>query len=316
VITLQSVRGQALALVPLAVGLLFGALVLPRSVPPEEIPSPTIDARLLTRVEAEDDARAARVATSELSSRVRAVGSGFRAFNEAEATQADEATISRARDAMIQSLRVLSDAEVGALLDLRAYELRTFLAEVRRFEQTGNVSDELVQVGGTFISRMQKVGWCTGHRLAMSDDARRAAFKTTWNHTLSVDSSPRFALTLDEYRALYAFYFTHPHISDAERARIEATFERSPDAVGRERALEAAEKATGGWLLGKITELAKIDPTYPAPLARAAAFFMRRDYQASAGIYQGWLDDHPGGLWTLRVQNHLRAAILAEGATK
>jgi hypothetical protein len=303
--------------VPLVVGLVLGAVVLPRGVPPDEIPSPTIDARLLAQVEAADDARAARVASTQLSSRLRAIGSEFRAFNEAEATQADEATISRARDALIRSLRELTDAEIDQLLDLRAYELHAFLTEVRRFEQTGTVSEELLQVGGTFLSRMEKVGWCTGHKLAMSDDARRAAFKTTWNHTLSVDTSPRFALTLDEHRALYTFYFTHPHISDAERGRIDAAFLKSPDTVGRERAIEAAEKATGGWLLGKIGELAKIDPSYPAPLARAAAFFLRRDYQSAAGLYQSWLDVHPNGLWTLRVQNHLRAAILAaEGAVK
>jgi hypothetical protein len=302
---------QALALVPLAVGLIFGALILPRSVPPEEIPAPILDARLLARTAAEDDTRAARVNSAPLSSRVRAVGSGFRAFNDAEGRHGDEATISHARDMLWKALRDTTDADTEPLLDLRAYHLSQFLTEARRYERTGEVSDELLQVGGTFVERMEKVGWCSQHRLAMAEEARRAAFKATWNRLLGLDASPRFALTLDEYRALYAFYFSHPHASEAERARIDVVLQRAPDVAGQERAVAATKKATANWLIGKIGELAKIDPSYPADLARGAALFLRQDYRGSAAIYQNWLDRHPSGLWTLRVQNHLRAAGLA-----
>jgi hypothetical protein len=312
--TLKSLQAQALALVPLVVGMIFGALVLPRRVPPDEIPAPSIDGRALSRTEAEDDARAARVARAPLTSQLRAVGSDFRAFNIAEGTGGNEATIAAAREQLFQALRQATDADpVEGLLDLRAFQMRSFLEAVRHFEHTGETSPDLLELGGTFVARMQKVGWCVGHTLLMSDEARRAAFKATWTHTMGLDSSRAFALTLDEHRALYAFYFKHPHATELGRARL------GPDAPtppgGRERIVEAGDRAAASWLLTKISELAKIDPTYPTQLGQAAALYLRRDYRGSASLYQSWLETHPNGAWTLRVQNHLRAALLAAAET-
>ncbi len=302
-LTMQSTAGQALALVPLAVGLLFGALVLPRGVPPDEIPAPTIDGRALARTIGDDEARAARVASVALGSRIRAVGSAFRAFNVAEADHADVDRIASARAAIVDSLKGVMDDDLEALRDLRAFHMVGFLAEVRRYEQTGEVSDELRELGGTFVSRMETVGWSVHHRVAMPDPVRRAAFKLTWNRTVLLDSSPRFALTLDETRALYAFYFSRP------RGGAVAV---PGDVLGQRHAREAARKAAATWLLTKVAELSRIDPTYPGELARAAALYMKRDFRGSAAQYQTWLDAHPDGPWTLRAQNHLRAAMLAE----
>jgi hypothetical protein len=311
---LQSVTAQALALVPLAVGLVFGAVALPRSVPPDAVPSPSVDARVLTRVAKEDDARALRVAAKPLSSTVRAVGSDFRAFNEAEATGADEATIAQARDAVVRSVRGTKDSDIEGLLDLRAYQLGAFLAEARQFERTGAVSAELRALGGTFIDRMTTVGWCYQHHLAMGDAVRRAAFKLTWNRVLLFDGDLRFALTLDETRELYAFYFSHPHASEAQRLRFEAAVKAAPDDAARARAIDAERVAIAGWLLAKVGELSQVDPSYPTVLARGAALYMKHDYSGSAASYEAWLEAHPGGLWTLRAQNHLRAALLASRA--
>jgi hypothetical protein len=304
-----------LALVPLAVGLLFGGLALPRSVPPREIPEPIIDGLALSATEAEDEARAARVVTTGLSSRLRAVGSAFRAFNEAEARKADEATLGGAGDSLVRAVRAVTDAEVEGLLDLRAYQVHGFLKEVHHYEQTGEQSEELLQLGGTFVERMEKAGWCARHKVLLSEDARRTAFKATWNHLLGLDASPRFALALDEQRALYAFYLRHPHPPESERARVDAVVQRMHDDASRTHAQETVERATATWLLAKIGELAKIDKTYPVDLARGAVFFLRRDYRASASMYQGWLERNPTGAWTLRVQNYLRASLLAADGT-
>jgi hypothetical protein len=310
---LGSVTAQALALVPLVVGLTLGAVSLPRSVPPDDIPLPEMDARALTRIVADDDARAARVLSGEpLPSVVRAVGSALRAFNTAEATFANEATIGRARSDIDRAVRETTDRDFEALLDLRAVEMSRFLIEVRRFEQSGVVSDELQSLGGTFIDRLTKVGWCAEHRVAMPDLVRRAAFKLTWNRLALLDRDPRFRLALDEERALYAFYFTHPHAAEDQRALLRASIGTAPDGPACVRAQEAEERAIAAWLLTKIGELGKIDPTYPTQLARAAALFMKHDYLGSATVYEAWLDEHHGGLWTLRVQNHLQAALAAQ----
>ena len=310
---LHSVAGQALALVPVVVGLLFGGLALPRSVPPEDVPRPTIDSRILARIVADDDARAARVRATPLPSPVRAVGSGFRAFNTAEARHEDEVAIARTRDDINRAILATTDADTEGLLDLRAFQMSAFLEELRGFERTGKVSDGLEEYGGTFVERMTKVGWCDRHRIAMPDLVRRAAFKLTWNRTLVLDGNPRFALALDETRALYAFYLSHPHPSESDRAHLEAMTHAARDRVACERVEEATQRATGNWLLGKIGELGRVDPTYPAPLARAAALFMTHDYGGSAAGYEAWLQAHPNGPWTLRVQNHLQGCASRGG---
>lgn len=308
---LESLAGQSLALVPLIVGLLFGALALPRNVPPEEVPAPTIDARSLARLFAADDARAAQADRAPLPASVRAIGSAFRAFNAAEAARSEEATILKARSQVVDAIRDIKGADTDALLELRAFQLRSFLTEARRFEQTGEVSQELREVGGTFVDRMKKAGWCEGHHLAMPEAARRAAFKLTWNRTVLLEANPQFALALDETRALYAFYFANPHPFESERAHLDATLPAGADRAACARAQVALDKATASWLLVKIGELAKVDPAYPTALARAAALFMKHDYRGSAALYSAWLDANPSGLWVLRAQNHLRAALLA-----
>jgi hypothetical protein len=299
-----SIAAQGLGLVPLLVGLLFGALVLPRGAAPEEIPLPRVDGRVLSHVVADDDARAARVETEPLASAVRAVGSALRSFNAAEANHADAVAITLARDELGRTLREAPAEVADGLIDLRAFQLAHFLVETRTFERTGVASDELLE-------RMTKVGWCENHHLVMPDTVRRVAFKLTWNHTTQLDHDPRFALTLDETRVLYAFYFTHPHASEEQRARFAAAMSAAPDAVACERAEEMEAKATAVWLLGKIAELGKIDPTYPTSLGQAAALFLKHDYAGAAMIYQTWLESHPAGEWTLRVKNHLQAAMRA-----
>jgi hypothetical protein len=310
---LQSLKSEGLALVPLVVAAMFGALVFPRGVAPEEIPLPTIDARALSAVEAADDLRTARVREDPLPARVRALGSAYRLFNAAEGAHSDEVKLTQAHEAIFTARRQTMAGDLEALKTLRAVELSGFLAEVHRFERTGEQSSELHALGGTFIDRMTQVGWCSGRHLAMPDPALRAAFKLTWNRVLELERDASFALTLDETRALYSFYFTHPRATNAGQGAVDASTSASSAAVARGRANDATRKAKAGWLLGKIAELSRVDPTYPVDLARASALFMRRDFRASALLYEEWLQAHPDGLWTLRVQNHLRAALLAEG---
>lgn len=305
--------GQGLALVPLLVGLVFGAVMLPRSVPPRDLPLPLVDGRAFATAVAADDARAARIENGKaLPSVVRAVGTALRAFNTAEANHEEQAVIGGAKNDIDRAVRDTTDHDYEDLLDLRAVEMKRFLSEALRYEQTGALSDELKALGGTFVDRMTKVGWCENHRLAMPEPVRRVAFKLTWNRSVLLDRDPRFAATLDENRVLYAFYLTHPHPAEDQRALLQASVVSARDPAACVRAEEAEERATASWLLGKIGELARLDPAYPVELAKGAALFMRRDYLAAASVYEAWLQDHRGGPWTLRVQNHLKAAIAAE----
>ena len=62
------------------------------------------------------------------------------------------------------------------LLALRAHHLRSFLAGVRHFEQTGEQSEKLIQVGGGFLKRLGTNGWVEGRRVLLDRPALRAAF--------------------------------------------------------------------------------------------------------------------------------------------
>lgn len=305
--------GYALALIPLAVAVLLAALMLPRAVPPDEVPLPTIDQRALGQTSDADDARVRRVKATPLSAEVRSVGSAIRAFNLAEADGTDAVVIGHARDDVNAARRVaVAAGKLEDLLDLRALEMQQFLAEVRAYENGGAISHELTQLGGTFIQRITRAQWCVGRRLLMNDAVRRVAFKLTWNKVLYVDSDPHFAITLDETRLLYSFYFKHPHPLEAQRPMLAAIRAAVHDSASERHADDTLQMAMGGWLLPKIDELAKVDPTYPEPLGRAAALYMHHDYAAAATLYESWLEAHPNGPWALRVQNHLRAAVLGE----
>jgi TolA-binding protein len=63
-----------------------------------------------------------------------------------------------------------------------------------------------------------------------------------------------------------------------------------------------------GWILTKMKELGKIDPTYPLDYARGIALFHSHDYAAAAIAFRGWLEQHPNGPWTLRARNYLLAS--------
>jgi hypothetical protein len=92
-----------------------------------------------------------------------------------------------------------------ALLALRALQTRTFLAELARFEATGDESDELRAVGGNVVARMQAVGWIDGHRLALAERTWRVLYKSLWARALGLSDIAPFALSLDYARGVVLF---------------------------------------------------------------------------------------------------------------
>ena len=70
------------------------------------------------------------------------------------------------------------------------------------------------------------------------------------------------------------------------------------------------------WRLEKVKLLAKIDPEYPGEYARGVAAYRAGKYAISEDAFKKWLKDHPNGPFTLRAQNHLRAAIAAQSAPR
>jgi hypothetical protein len=307
---------QGLALVPVAVALVLGALLLPRAVPPEDVPVPNADGRALGRIRDADQALAARARHDLLPADVRALGSAIRDFNVRQAHEEPDARLVEARGAIDRALPdVLDKLGPGPLIALRATQLDAFVAETRAFEATGAESDELAALGGSFVRRMRAAGWCTGHTLAMPEDARRVAFKLTWNATLGLDARPELAPALDEMRVLYTFYIRHPHAPEAVRERFDAARRSARDEKAC-RALDAGEAlAVESWRIDKIKKLGALDPAYPMSFALGVAHFRHGNYNASAESFRDWLRAHPDGPWTIRARNHLRAALDEAGGS-
>jgi hypothetical protein len=306
--------GRALALIPLLVAVVFAALLLPRSVPPDAIPLPDVDHVALSRAIDADRALAAAARAAGLSDDLRLLGSALRDYHVVEAgsdVRLDADRVRRAVDAAYED--VLASAGTDGLLRLRAVQLEEFLAGVRAFEQTGNESPDLVDVAGPFVRRMRQEGWCRGNAVLPDDTVRRVMFKQMWGAVLQADRDPKspLALGLDETRALYAFYLEHPHPADQARYYIDSARKTAKDGTACDALDEGERMAVEGWRLDRIERLAALDPSYPADYARGVARYRKGEYRASVAAFQSWLEAHPRGAWSLRAQDHLKAALEA-----
>lgn len=301
-----------LALVPVAVALVLGVLLVPRSAEPEGVPLPLADAAALARTAAADHALAEKARREPLSGAVRALGSAVRAFHVLEAHDAEARELYEARSAVDEALVDALRGGTEPLIELRALQLEGFLDEVRRFEASGSQSDELAALAGAFVRSMTLEGWVQGRRVVADDGALRALYKTMWNGFLGPEARAEFGLTLDEQRALYAFYLSHPHPSRAMRDAIEAARRGARSAKDCEALQQAERAAVESWRLEHIERLRTIDPSYPADYARGVASYGRGDYVASAKAFRTWLMAHPDGPLALRAKNYLRASVAAE----
>jgi hypothetical protein len=301
-----------LALVPMGVALVLGLLLLPRRATPEEVPLPIADRRHLAAAVAADHELAERARRDPLAAPVRALGSAIRDFHALEARGAQGKDLYEARLAVD---RAIAEAVAGGpdpMLELRAVELEQFLAEIERFEATGEQTPELQALAGGFIPSLVADGWCDGRTLAPGRDALRVMFKQMWTSFLHLDGDARFEPTLDEERALYAFYLSHAHAPRGAREAVAAARRGARDARSC-AAIDENERATvEAWRLERIARLAAIDPSYPAAYARGVASYHKGDFRTSAQAFRAWLTDHPDGPLALRAQNYLRDAVAAQ----
>lgn len=308
-------ESRGLALVPVSVAAMLLALMMPRATKPDVVPLPAIDERVLEAVVTADRARAGRARAERLPADVLALGSAFRAMQAADAAKADEVTVAKVRqdlDVAAQVVRARGES-LAAVVDLRATQLEGFLAEVRAFEASGEVSRELEELGGSFVERMRSAGWIEGRRPVADEAQLRAAYKTMWNGLVG-ELTREQALTLDEQRALYSLYLAHPHAPEANRAEILAERRDARTAADCERAAASERRLVEKWREGKIRQLGRIDSSYPTDYALGVSYFRAEQYDLSARAFRAWVDAHPDGAYALRAKNHLKAAVDASGA--
>ncbi len=301
-----------LALIPIGAAACLGMLLLPRSTPPASIPVPVVDSAALARTIAADRDAAERARREALPGPVRALGSALRDFHSLEASDADVSRLGEARGKVNAALVDALAAGDGPLLALRAVQLEGFVAEVGRFEATGVQSPELLALAGGFVRTMTTEGWCTGHALAPREPALRTMYKLMWNTFVGLEHRPGLEPTLDEQRALYAFYLATPHVSRGMREALAAARRGAQDAKACTAIAEASRLAVEAWRLDHVKSLAAIDPAYPGDYALGIASYRHGDYDASVAAFRRWLQAHPEGPLTLRAQNFVRAAADAQ----
>lgn len=266
-------------------------LAVPRSVEPTDVPLPLADGRALARVVEADAARAAALdapgqdqrPAKELDVDIRELGSAIRAFGLADAKpERPEAELAAARRRILAAVPPALARGVDEVLHLRSFQQRAFLQAARRWEATGEVTEDLLALGGDFPELARRSGWAApdSRRLAMDGVVLAVLFKKRWNRVASLQGAP-FEPTLDEERAFYSFLITHP----------------------------ATARSVDEYRLKKVNELAAIDPDYPRELARGVLLYRLGKPEAAVEAFRRHLDARPDGAHALRATNYLRAAL-------
>jgi hypothetical protein len=269
-------------------------LAMPRAVAPARIPPPAVDGRALAAIEQRDDARTRAVQHQPLDVDVRAVGREVRAYNRAAAADRAQELV-EARNRIVRAIAVALRHDAAPLLQLRAYQMRRFIVELRHWQASGEPSDELTALGGDWLEMLRRNRWCRGDReLVLSERVLRVLFKKRWNEITGLRQGP-FALTLDEDRLRYGFLIEHPFVRDKQ-----AALPRSPR-------LDRARR--GAARLRMIDKLAQRDSTYHADLARGVVLFQLDRFAAASEAFRRHLAAQPDGPYALRAQNYLKAAL-------
>jgi tetratricopeptide (TPR) repeat protein len=300
------------------VAILAFLLMMPRAVPPEDIPLPQVDGIALRASERDDDSRAATAHATRLDGALLQVGTAIRALNKLQVASAPPEDVGNARVALDEALHGVATGgdekrTIDLLKSLRAVQLEGFLAEVRRFESTGVVSSELVDLGGAFVERMASAGWVEGNRVVLDDSQRRVVFKLVWTALIGADRMSDLALTIDEQRVLYTLYLGHPHAPESQRASFELLRREATNDTDCTRVINKERLALELWRIEKIKRLGTLDPAYPTGYALGVAYYRAGRFDLSMEAFKAWIAKHPDGPFALRARNHLKAALSAYG---
>jgi hypothetical protein len=281
----RHLEGWPLGLWLVGVAALSAALVVPRDVEPQSVPTPRVD-RVSHARQLESDARHARAARGGLSRQVRSVGEALRRLGQA--TFEGSAAAPQLRRQLRRLARAVHD-ESGpeALLALRALQADLFVQAARSQARTDAAlaSTELQQLGGPLTAQGHPARWFDPYPRGAHPHELRALFAIHFSRSVGLDVlGARLAPTLNEWRLYYRFLLGRP----------------LPQGEARQRAI--AER------LRYVAELSRHDPSYPEHLARGILHYQADDFAAALGELSTHLRIHPDGRFALRARNHLAAA--------
>jgi hypothetical protein len=275
-------EGIELVLVAGVIVLLAALLAAPRATPPELLPLPLPDRRVLFRAANEERELATSARKHTLSFDVRAVGELFRRFGAS--TEPGQGVSQRIlADLRTAARKAVSFSNGRPLRELRAVQTELFVAATREWESSRRVPRELRELGGDFPELATENGWFRGGRLVLDEAERAMLFRQRWGELTGLGKRPGFATTLDEQRANFSFLLRHPSGRDA-LARRERQF-------------------------AYVNALEKLDRNYPAHFARGVLLYRSRAFEAAAAAFQTQLEQPSNPRYRLRARNHLLASL-------
>ena len=278
----RHLEGWELGVIVVVSATVAALVAVPRAVIPAEPPLPRID-RVEQRAFTEREAARARAAERQgLPVATRAVGEALRTFGAANARGATAAMKSAQAD-LLRTVNVARQrGSTDELLRLRAIQTELFIAAVQNYVATGQPSDDLHELGGNFASKAASLGWLEGRVSSASRSDLETLFRVRWARLLGLDEIHPFAPSVNEWRVYYAFQLRqHPK---AERASL-------------------AEQ------LASVDAISRLDPSYPAALARGILYYHQGNLPIARAELQRFVASESSGRWQLRARNYLNHLI-------
>lgn len=281
----RHLEGWPLGVWVVIVSVLSALLVVPRDVPPVDLPLPAVD-RVLEQDAAELDAARAVGARAGLPLDVRSVGEAFRRHGLAAFSQ-PELVPQLQRPLQRWAAEALARHGAEPLLELRALQTELLLQAFE--ERPAEPPREVIELAGGLLAPGLTRGWFAPPPEGADDAELATLFRVYWAKVLNLSQHP-FTPSLNEWRAYYRFLLRRPML-------------RAPHRDG-----DLARK------LEYVAALAEHDQDYPAHLVRGILSYQRGAPGEAAMELSVHLERHPDGPWALRARNHLAAcgALLAE----
>jgi hypothetical protein len=305
----RHLKGWQAGLVAVSVAWLGVLLVIPRAAPPDHLPLPRVSPNERAALLSGLHDRARRAEAGELHPTARALGETIRRLGRYEHDRDRFEALEMHRRIEVESIDALR-ASPASLPVLRAYQALRFVSAVRRWEATGVEDDDLIELGGDLVQMLRDHAWVEEHargRRVLPDDLALAVLhERRFNAVLERDH-PLLAIDPVAERAWLAFAMRHP-------PRFAEQLDRD-GADGAKSTLDARaarrEAPVGGdsFVLRKLPDAAALVPGYPLDFARGIVWMRLGRWEPAAEAFAMYLDASPGGPFSLRARNHMRACL-------
>jgi tetratricopeptide (TPR) repeat protein len=272
--------------------LLAAWLALPQGTMPDYLPLPLLSSAELAAASAEQRLEARQARQHPLDYSARTVGEAFRQLGRLvhNGEPIDVERRDRFRAFVGQARHQVGDAPIR---QLRAIQTELFLAALKDWENTGVEGDDLIELGGDFLTVATELGWV---KLANHEKLAPVAHNT--KPCLELDEYERAALFLARWTDLAG-------MTEDATLHLQSVW---PLLALRSR-LRLPLSKLGARDLSLVERVKRLSPRYPDRLSQGLIYARLGDMTQAIAAYRAHLAANPDGPYTLRARNHLRYAL-------